>query len=62
MLKKADNKDVSVKTFAEADHFLHLTKTGGPRETHDRHRVKTFAPGYLTTMTEWIGQHARPAP
>jgi len=56
LLKKAGNKDVTVKSFAEADHFLHLTKTGGPRETHARDRVKTFAPGYLTALTNWIGK------
>ena len=32
ILTKAGNKNVTVKTFADADHFIHLSKSGGPRE------------------------------
>jgi dienelactone hydrolase len=56
ILTKAGNADVTVKTFPDADHFLHRTKTGGPRETAARGRVRTFAPGYLTTLTDWLSE------
>jgi pimeloyl-ACP methyl ester carboxylesterase len=62
LLTKAGNKDVTVKTFAEADHFIHLSKSGGPRETFAKDRVKTFAPGYFSTVTDWIAGLVRPTP
>jgi pimeloyl-ACP methyl ester carboxylesterase len=56
VLTRAGNADVTVKTFPDADHFLHQTKTGGPREMAGGGRVKAFAPGYLTTLTSWLGE------
>ncbi len=56
ILTKAGNTDVTVKTFSEADHFLHQTKTGGPREVLVGDPVKTFAPGYLSTLTDWLSE------
>jgi alpha-beta hydrolase superfamily lysophospholipase len=55
-LTKAGNADVTVKTFPDADHFLHQAKTGGPREMAAQDRVGTFASGYLTTLTDWLGE------
>jgi pimeloyl-ACP methyl ester carboxylesterase len=54
VLTKASNADVTVKTFPGADHFLHQTKTGGPREMAAGER--RFAPGYLTTLTDWLSE------
>jgi pimeloyl-ACP methyl ester carboxylesterase len=56
ILTKAGNPDVTIKTLAEADHFLHLTKTGGPREMLAQDRMKVLAPGYLSTLTVWLGE------
>src|SRR5439155_14656728 len=58
---QAGNTDVVVKTFAGADHFLQQTKTGSPREMQAADRVKAFAPGYLSTVTDWLsGQLVSP--
>ena len=62
ILTKAGNKDVTVKTFAEADHFIHVSKSGGPRETFAKGRVKTFAPDYLSTVTDWIAGRVHSMP
>jgi pimeloyl-ACP methyl ester carboxylesterase len=56
ILTKAGNTDVTVKMFPEADHFLHRTKTGGPREALAGGRVRTFAPDYFLKLTEWLGE------
>jgi alpha-beta hydrolase superfamily lysophospholipase len=56
ILTKAGNADVTVKTFPDADHFLHPAKTGGPREMALGDRVRTLAPGYLTTLTDWLNE------
>jgi pimeloyl-ACP methyl ester carboxylesterase len=58
-LRKAGNRYVTIKVFAEADHFIHLSQSGGPREAQAKDRVKTFAPGYLSTVTDWIGGQVR---
>jgi pimeloyl-ACP methyl ester carboxylesterase len=44
ILTKAGNKDVTVKTLANADHFMHGTKTGGPRETFAKDRRRSSFP------------------
>ena len=62
ILKKAGNKDVTVKTFANADHFMHATRTGGPRETFAKGRKKEFVPAYCETVTNWLAPWVRPAP
>jgi pimeloyl-ACP methyl ester carboxylesterase len=54
ILSRAGNPDVTVKTFPEADHFLQLTKTGGPRELNASDRTRVFAPGYFSTLTDWL--------
>jgi pimeloyl-ACP methyl ester carboxylesterase len=56
ILTRAGNADVTVKTFPDADHFLHQTKTGGPKEMSTGDRVRTFVPGYLTTLTDWLDE------
>jgi pimeloyl-ACP methyl ester carboxylesterase len=56
ILSKAGNPDVTVKTFPGADHFLHLAKTGGPRELNAPDRAKVFAPGYFSTLTDWLDE------
>jgi pimeloyl-ACP methyl ester carboxylesterase len=59
-LAKAGNKDVMVKIFANADHSLCQTQTGGPKEARDRDKTKKkdtlpdFVEGYLETMTDWL--------
>jgi uncharacterized protein len=54
ILTKAGNKNVTVKTFAEADHFMQVSNSRGPQETFAKDRGKTFAPGYFSTVTDWI--------
>jgi uncharacterized protein len=61
-LNRAGNKDVTVRTFANADHFMQVTKTGGPRETFAKGRKKEFVPGYLTTITTWLAPRVRSTP
>jgi pimeloyl-ACP methyl ester carboxylesterase len=62
ILTRAGNQDVTVKTFPGADHFLYLAKTGGPREMSAKDRVKTLAPEYLSTITDWVARRVFPAP
>jgi pimeloyl-ACP methyl ester carboxylesterase len=62
VLRKAGNKDVTVKTLAGADHFMHVTKTGGPKEAAAKGRKREFVPGYFSTITTWLGLRVRPAP
>jgi pimeloyl-ACP methyl ester carboxylesterase len=56
ILTRTGNTDVTVKIFPEADHFLHQATTGGPTEMAAGNRVRTFVPGYLTTLTDWLGE------
>jgi uncharacterized protein len=57
---KANNRDVTVKIFPDADHALRRSETGSRREAaeRDRNRAKEdgpdFVPGYLDTMTDWL--------
>jgi pimeloyl-ACP methyl ester carboxylesterase len=59
-LAKAGNADVTVRIFADADHSLCRTKTGGPKEARERARSRPkgagpdFVPGYLDAMTDWL--------
>jgi pimeloyl-ACP methyl ester carboxylesterase len=62
IVRKAGNRDVAVKVFAHADHFMHVTRTGGPRETFAKGRKKEFVPGYFATITDWLAPRVRPAP
>jgi pimeloyl-ACP methyl ester carboxylesterase len=62
ILTAAGNKDVTVKTFAGADHFMHASQTGGPRETFAKDRKKEFAAGYLSTITDWLAPRVRAMP
>ncbi len=62
ILTESGNKDVTVKTFPGADHFLYLTKTGGPGDTPAKDREKQFAPGYISTVTDWLASRVFPAP
>jgi pimeloyl-ACP methyl ester carboxylesterase len=59
ILKKAGNTAVTVKTFANADHFMHASITGGPRETFAKGRKKEFVPGYLASITDWLAPRVR---
>jgi hypothetical protein len=56
ILTEGGNLDVTVKIFPDADHFLHQATTGGPREMAAANRVRMFAPGYLTTLTDWLSE------
>jgi pimeloyl-ACP methyl ester carboxylesterase len=62
ILTKAGNKDVTVKTLAGADHFMHVSRTGGPKETFAKGRKKEFVADYLATITNWLAPRVRPAP
>jgi pimeloyl-ACP methyl ester carboxylesterase len=65
-LKKAGNNDITVKLFANADHSLCKSKTGGRKEALERSKSKKpgadpeFVDGYLETMTTWLEKRCRP--
>jgi pimeloyl-ACP methyl ester carboxylesterase len=67
-LAKAGNRDVTVKIFPGADHGLCRTRTGGPKEAAARAVARRqgkgpdFVPGYLDTMTTWLGKRFGPGP
>jgi alpha-beta hydrolase superfamily lysophospholipase len=62
ILTMAGNKDVTVKTFANADHFMHVSQTGGPKETFAKGRKREFVPGYLAIITDWLAPRVRSTP
>lgn len=55
-LRKAGDRDVTIKFFPDADHVLFPSKTGGEKELDRSFQrpQKVFAPGYLETMAEWV--------
>jgi len=55
-LKKAGNKDVTLKIFPNADHNLMLTKTGGWKEQEQKSKEGKLqlAPGYFELMGDWL--------
>jgi uncharacterized protein len=57
-MAKADNKALTIRVFADADHSLHPTKTGSRKEAAERAKGRQagseFAPGYLEAMTDWL--------
>ena len=50
-LKKAGNKDYTIKVFPKADHPMLEAETGGRQELP---RLRRFVPGYWGTMAEWL--------
>jgi tetratricopeptide (TPR) repeat protein len=56
ILTKSGNTDVTIKTFPNADHFLYQAKTGGPKEALAGDRVRRFASGYFSTLTDWVAE------
>jgi pimeloyl-ACP methyl ester carboxylesterase len=63
-LAKAGNPNVEVKIFANADHSLRQTQTGGPKEARERAQARKkgdpqFVDGYLSTMRVWLEKQAR---
>jgi pimeloyl-ACP methyl ester carboxylesterase len=62
VLARAGDKDVTVKTFAGADHFMHATKTGGPGERFAKDRKQELVPDYLPTITDWLLPRVRSTP
>lgn len=67
-LENANNPDVTVRVFAGADHSLCVTKSGGPKEQAQRAADRKdqsdpdFIPGYLDSMTAWLGKRFRTEP
>jgi pimeloyl-ACP methyl ester carboxylesterase len=61
-LRKAGNTDVTVKTLAGADHFMHAATTGGPRERLAKDRKQEFVADYFPTINGWLSARVRPAP
>ena len=55
-LRKAGNRDVTIKIFPNADHVIFPSKTGGGKELEQAFQrpTKEFAPGYLETMGDWL--------
>jgi pimeloyl-ACP methyl ester carboxylesterase len=60
-LTRAGNRDVTVKTLADADHFLRAPRAGGPRETSAKGRARGLIPEYPATITDWLAPRIRPA-
>jgi pimeloyl-ACP methyl ester carboxylesterase len=64
-LAKAGNNDVTVKIFANADHSLRPTKTGGRKEAQERAKNKAqrerpeFVEGYLELMSDWLQKQVK---
>jgi hypothetical protein len=56
-LRKAGNKDVTIKVFREADHSLIEVKTGGLKELP---RIRRFVPGCFEFQKDWLLKHAKP--
>jgi pimeloyl-ACP methyl ester carboxylesterase len=54
ILAKSGNTDVTVKTLANADHFMHAATTGGPRERAARDRKQEFVTEYFPVVTNWL--------
>jgi pimeloyl-ACP methyl ester carboxylesterase len=61
-LKKAGNRDVTIKVFPNADHSIVKTKTGGPQEARERAKTRKkgdppdLASDYLDTMSRWLAE------
>jgi pimeloyl-ACP methyl ester carboxylesterase len=62
VLRKAGNRDVTIKIFKNADHVLFPSKTGSMNELNSSfgRTPKVFAPGYLELMSGWIQQRTTP--
>jgi len=61
-LERAGNRDVTYKVFERADHGMQVTDTGGKKgraRGHTKAEAPDFTPGYLETMSEWIGERFR---
>ena len=62
-LKKSGNNELTVHIFANADHRLCQTKTGGRKEARKGALKKAAGPdfvdGYLTTMSDWLEKQSR---
>lgn len=52
-LKKAGNKDVTIKVFPAGDHSLVEAKTGGLKEIP---HIRRFVPGYWELQRDWVLQ------
>jgi hypothetical protein len=53
------NKDVTVKVLADTDHFMHVARTGGPRERSTKGRQQQFTADYFPTVANWLSSRVR---
>ncbi|HVU69117.1 MAG TPA: hypothetical protein VHD63_18445, partial [Ktedonobacteraceae bacterium] len=62
-LRRAGNRDVTIKVFASADHGPFLTRTGGMNEMQRslQQAERPFPPGYLDLLADWLQLHLAPA-
>jgi pimeloyl-ACP methyl ester carboxylesterase len=60
-LKKAGNRDVTVKIFRNADHSLCRAEAGRKHASRKRAGGTNFVPGYLETMTTWLAERWAPS-
>ena len=58
-LKKANNKDVTIRELPNLNHLFQHTKTGSPMEYATN--TETFAPEALAILGDWIAAHTKPA-
>jgi uncharacterized protein len=67
-LAKANNVDLTIRIFPDADHSLCSVKKENPNEraqhvaTGQKHAYPNFVPGYLDTMSSWIGKRFASVP
>lgn len=57
-MQKAGNRNVTINVFSGADHGPFLSQTGGMKEMEQSLRwpERSFPPGYLDLMGDWL-QH-----
>lgn len=58
-MHKSGNRDVTIKVFPGADHGPFLSQTGGMKEMEQslQQPERSFPPGYLELMGDWLQQH-----
>ncbi len=56
-LQKRGSSNLTVKTFPRANHLFQDAKTGSPSEYAELE--KTFVPGFLEFISDWILEHVR---
>lgn len=48
-----------MKVLADTDHFMHVARTGGPRERSTKGRQQQFTADYFPTVANWLSSRVR---